>query len=72
VDYKGSRGVAVTKQAAYFDERGERLLMVVVDDISSGRASLREARATLTQMRETLAVAEVGCGNGIFRRDHPV
>jgi len=36
-----------TKQAAYFDERGERLLMVVVDDISSGRASLREARATL-------------------------
>jgi PAS domain-containing protein len=50
----------LTKQAAYFEERGERLLMVVADDISSGRASLREARFNLERMRETLAVAEVG------------
>jgi PAS domain-containing protein len=61
VDYKG-RPVELlfTKQAAYFDERGERLLMVVVDDISSGRASLRELRVTMARVRETLAVAEVG------------
>jgi PAS domain-containing protein len=50
----------LTKQAAYFEERGERLLMVVADDISSGRASLREARSTLESIRATLAVAEVG------------
>lgn len=49
-----------TKQAAYFDERGERLLMVVADDVSGGRASLRDLRSTLIRMRDTLAVAEVG------------
>ncbi|MGA2052395.1 MAG: MASE1 domain-containing protein [Opitutales bacterium] len=49
-----------TKQAAYFDERGERLLMVLADDISGGRASLVELRKTLTRVRDTLAVAEVG------------
>jgi PAS domain-containing protein len=50
----------LTKQAAYFEERSERLLMVVADDISSGRASLGEAHATIERMRATLAVAEVG------------
>jgi integral membrane sensor domain MASE1 len=50
----------LTKQAAYFEERGERLLMVVADDISSGRGSLAEARETLARVRETLSVAEVG------------
>jgi PAS domain-containing protein len=64
----------LTKQAAYFEERGERLLMVVADDISSGRASLNEARAILEKIRATLAVAEVGLWDwhipsGIIRFD---
>jgi PAS domain-containing protein len=74
-DYEG-RPVELlfTKQAAYFDERGERLLMVLVDDISGGRASLRELRTTLTRVRDTLAVAEVGLWEwhiptGIIRYD---
>ena len=50
----------LTKQAAYFEERGERLLMVVADDVSSGRASLRDVRFTLERIRATLEVAEVG------------
>jgi PAS domain-containing protein len=60
-DFEGRRlELLLTKQAAYFDERGERLLMVVADDISSGRASLRESRETLERTRAALAVAEVG------------
>jgi PAS domain-containing protein len=50
----------LTKHAAYFDTRGERLLLVVAEDLVGGRASLRETRAVLTRVRETLAVAEVG------------
>jgi PAS domain-containing protein len=74
-DYEGKPvELLFTKQAAYFDERGERLLMVVADDIGSGRASLRELRATMNRMRETLAVAEVGLWEwniptGIIRYD---
>ena len=61
VDYRGQPvELLFTKQAAYFDERGERLLMVVADDISSGRASLRDLRVTMARVRDTLAVAEVG------------
>ncbi len=60
-DFEGRKlELLLTKQAAYFDERKERLLMVVADDISTGRASLREARETIDRMRATLAVAEVG------------
>jgi integral membrane sensor domain MASE1 len=60
-DFEGRRlELLLTKQAAYFEERGERLLMVVADDIGSGRASLRETRNTLEQVRAALAVAEVG------------
>jgi integral membrane sensor domain MASE1 len=61
VDYEGRRlELLLTKQAAYFDERGERLLMVVADDVSTGRVSLRLAHAELQRVHETLAVAEVG------------
>ena len=60
-DFEGRKlELLLTKQAAYFDERKERLLMVVADDISTGRASLRDARETIDRMRATLAVAEVG------------
>jgi PAS domain-containing protein len=74
-DFEGRHlELLMTKQAAYFSERGERLLMVVADDISSGRASLREARHTIDRMRATLAVAEVGLWDwhipsGIIRYD---
>lgn len=74
-DFEGRQlELLMTKQAAYFSERGERLLMVVADDISSGRASLREARHTIERMRATLAVAEVGLWewhipSGIIRYD---
>ncbi len=49
----------LSKQAAYFEERGERLLMVVANDLTGGRTSLGELRATVARMQETLAVAEV-------------
>ncbi len=74
-DFEGRQlELLLTKQAAYFSERGERLLMVVADDISSGRASLREARHIIERMRATLAVAEVGLWDwhipsGIIRYD---
>lgn len=74
-DFEGRQlELLMTKQAAYFSERGERLLMVVADDVSSGRASLREARHTIERMRATLAVAEVGLWewhipSGIIRYD---
>jgi PAS domain-containing protein len=60
-DFEGhARELLLTKQAAYFDERGERLLMVVADDVSTGRASLRETQDALARIHATLAVAEVG------------
>jgi len=60
-DFEGRRvELLLTKQAAYFDERGERLLMVVADDIGTGRASLRKTRETLERTQAALAVAEVG------------
>lgn len=74
-DFEGRHlELLLTKQAAYFTERSERLLMVVADDISSGRASLRETRHTLEQVRATLAVAEIGLWDwhipsGIIRFD---
>jgi integral membrane sensor domain MASE1 len=75
MDFEGNRvELLLTKQAAYFEERGERLLMVVADDISSGRASLREVRGTLERVRASLAVAEVGLWDwhipsGVIRYD---
>lgn len=74
-DFEGRQlELLLTKQAAYFTERSERLLMVVADDISTGRASLRETRHTLEQVRATLAVAEIGLWDwhipsGIIRFD---
>ena len=74
-DFEGRHlELLLTKQAAYFEERGERLLMVVADDISSGRASLRETRQTLDRVRASLAVAEVGLWDwhipsGVIRYD---
>jgi PAS domain-containing protein len=74
-DFEGRRvELLLTKQAAYFEERSERLLMVVADDISSGRASLRELRHTLERTKASLAVAEVGLWDwhipsGIIRFD---
>jgi len=60
-DFEGrQRELLLTKQAAYFEERGERLLMVVADDISTGRASLLETRETLERIRSALTAAEVG------------
>jgi PAS domain-containing protein len=75
IDHKGRQlELLLTKQAAYFEERGERLLIVVADDISTGRASLREAQQTLARIRATLAVAEVGLwdwqiSSGVIRYD---